>query len=562
MNFKYNSSRKNICLSLLTENFDEYIIKIDFKNDNEMHLNLIDFKYIPLVCYFLKDDLKCRLVNMICSDERVTGKGFTLRYVFSNVEENIFLIVFAKLEDRDNLRYPSIQSKIPSATYYEREIHDMFGLIPEGNFDTRSLVLHEQWPDNLFPLRKDFDLNTKVKSRLDGHYPFLKVEGEGVCEIPVGPVHAGIIEPGHFRFSIYGENIINLERRLYYTHKGIEKLAENMKIEEAVFLSERIAADETVANSMAYCQAIEKMASIQVSKKALQTRTLCAELERIWNHMGTIAGISTDVGFAYGAARANILKEKIMRLNEKISGSRFLFGINRIGGVKINISHDTLILINKEIEKVINDFELLVAVLQNTSSFMNRLINTGIIPRDTVVDLSGNGIIARSAGIDLDTRKDHPYAYYQSIYDESQKSNYKKIEYEVELNKRTGDVHSRFEIRVNEIKTSASIINQIIFDMKSGKDNGDGTGDKQVDVDISNNLKPYDDALGYAESHRGQTLHWVMVGKDTNHIFRYKIRTASFCNWPLMEIAVCNNIVPDFPLINKSFDLSYTGNDL
>lgn len=577
--------------SLIFEKFNGSIEKIYNKNYNELCILTSSPETSTKVIYFIYDNLKCRLVTMICTDERYienrldrkgeynnfkneidlmdkSHNGFSLRHVFSNEVEDIFFIVTSVLSDVDKPTYPSIVSHIPSAVYYEREISDMFGVIAQGNPDTRKLVLHEQWPVNLFPLRKDFDIKRRIKRRLNDHYEYLKVEGEGICEIPVGPVHAGIIEPGHFRFSVYGENIVNLETRLYYTHKGIEKLAETMTLSEALLLSERISGDESVANSMAYCQAIERMASIPIRKKAIQIRTICAELERTWNHLGTIAGMCTDAGFAYGSSRMNILKEKIMRINEKSSGSRLLFGINRIGGVKVDIKPVILHLILDEVTHIRQDFDNLVKSLQNTSSFMDRLKGTGIISNKDVLGLGANGVIARCAGVDVDTRKNHPYSYYRYLDLENIQGIIDKISYEVELNKRKGDALSRFEVRVIEIKHSIDIIQKTVTDILDNNAKNDN-----IDSDVNNDdilffdslrshLKPYDSALGYAESHRGQTMHWVMVGKDTNRIFRYKIRTASFCNWPLIELAVQNNIVPDFPLINKSFDLSYSGNDL
>ena len=577
--------------SLILEKFNGSIEKIHYKNYNELHILTSSPEASTEIIYFIYDKLKCRLVTMICTDERFVENrpdriveyehskhgidfmdkkydGYMIRHVFSNETEDIFFMVISIISNVDKPTYPSIVPRIPSAVYYEREICDMFGVFAQGNPDTRKLVLHEQWPDNLFPLRKDFDIKTKVKKDLNYHYKFLKVEGEGICEIPVGPVHAGIIEPGHFRFSIYGENIVNLETRLYYTHKGIEKLAETMTLDEALLLSERISGDESVANSMAYCQAIERMTSIPIPKKAMQIRTIYAELERVWNHLGTIAGICTDVGFAYGSSRMNILKEKIMRINEKISGSRLLFGINRIGGVKVDIKSANLNLILNELTRIRHDFDILIELLQKTSSFMDRLKGTGIISSKDVLELGANGVIARCAGVDVDTRRNHPYSYYPYIDLENIQGITDKISYEVELNKRKGDALSRFEVRVIEIKHSIDIIQKTatnILDKSAKGHNRDRNADNDDSLfidDLKNQLQPYDSALGYAESHRGQTIHWVMLGNDTNGIFRYKIRTASFCNWPLIELAVQNNIVPDFPLINKSFDLSYSGNDL
>jgi Ni,Fe-hydrogenase III large subunit len=428
----------------------------------------------------------------------------------------------------------------------------MFGLVPEGNPDTRPLVLHEQWPSGVHPLRKDFATGTKV-DRVNGSYQFTKVEGEGICEIPVGPVHAGIIEPGHFRFSVLGENIVNLETRLFYTHKGTEKLAEGVTLDQVLLLSERIAGDEAVANSTAYCQALEKIARAEVPRKALATRTACAELERIYNHLGTLAGMSTDVGFANGAARLNILKERMMQLNGQVTGSRLLFGINRVGGVGVDLENKAQAII-KTTNQVLEDFKRVISMLRNKSSVMDRLRNTGIISRQVAMDLGLVGVAARCAGIDIDTRRDHPYAAYDSVQlDLHHDTPQRMMEYEVEMQKRKGDALSRFEVRVEEVLNSASMINQVMTELHDGE---------LVASEVRDRLEPCSHALGCAESHRGQTVHWVMVGSDRDSLLRYKVRTASFVNWPAIEQAVLSDIVPDFPLVNKSLDLSYSGNDL
>jgi Ni,Fe-hydrogenase III large subunit/Ni,Fe-hydrogenase III component G len=533
----------------ILETFGDNISKIE-ENHNEIHFILKDVTDAPLICNYVYGNLGTKLVTIICTDELETKNDFVLRYVFGKENgEDVFIFITATVSQK-SLTFPSIAMQIPPAITYEREIRDMFGLTPIGNPDTRPLALHE-WPENIFPLRKEFDLKTKV-TRQEKQYSFLKVDGEGVCEIPVGPIHAGIIEPGHFRFSVIGENIINLETRLGYTHKGTEKLAEHMTIEDLVLLSERIAGDESVANSMALCQAIEKIAKVKIPKKAEQIRTICAEMERIYNHLGTLAGISTDAGFAYGASRLNILKERMMRLNEQVSGSRILFGVNAVGGVKIDLPNANKKLILSTIKNTGAEFEKITQFLRGKASFIDRLKNTGTISKKDAIDFGVVGIVARCVGIDVDTRKDHPYANYSSLkLDKHHDTSYQKMQYEVELQKRSGDALSRFMVRVEEIQNSIMIIQQTIDDLENND---------LLTCDVGQ-LEPYHHALGYSESHRGQTLHWVMAGEN-NSIYRYKVRTASFCNWKIIEQSVLNDIVADFPIVNKSLDLSYSGNDL
>ncbi|MDG6925995.1 MAG: NADH-quinone oxidoreductase subunit C [Nitrososphaerota archaeon] len=553
------------CRAAMLGRFSDRVDEIHHLNGNEVHVLLKRKEDIPDLCLYARDELKSKLSTMFCSDDRGPCGAFTLRYVFARAGgQDFFIVLTARIRadqglpgfplDR-SLSFPSIAFQFPSAALYEREIRDMFGLFPDGSPDKRPLVLHERWPEGIYPLRKEFDVTTKVDRTGGREYKFTKVEGEGVCEIPVGPVHAGIIEPGHFRFSVLGESIINLETRLFYVHRGVEKLGEKMNLDQVLLLSERIAGDEAVANSTAYCQALERAAGVTAPERALQTRVVCAEMERIYNHLGTLAGMSTDVGFAYGSARLNILKERMMQLNEQVTGSRLLFGTNRVGGVGVELDADKVRKVRSTLKRSLHDFELVISMLRNNSSVMDRLLNTGTIARRVAVELGLTGVAARCAGVDEDTRRDHPYAAYSSLRpDKHHDSPMHLTEHEVEMQMRRGDALARFEVRVEEVVDSAAMIDQAIENMPQ-------SGDLVVS-DLRERLEPHSHALGYAESHRGQTLHWVTIGDHPDSLSRYKVRTASFVNWPAIEQAVIKDIVPDFPLINKSLDLSYAGNDL
>jgi Ni,Fe-hydrogenase III large subunit/Ni,Fe-hydrogenase III component G len=543
---------------MLLERFGERLVSVRTMNWNEVHVDARSKEDIPELCLYVRDELKGKLATIICSDERRVNGSFVLRYAFDIGDgEDVFVIVTARVEggSPSPATFPSIALLLPAATLYEREIKDMFGLIPEGNPDGRPLTLHEHWPDDVFPLRKEFKLRTKVANVQNRDYRFLKVEGEGVSEIPVGPVHAGIIEPGHFRFSILGEIIVNLETRLFYAHRGVEKLAEDLRLDQVLLLSERISGDEAVANSSAYCQALEKVAEVSPPPRALQIRAVCAELERVYNHLGTLAGLSTDVGFAYGAARLNILKERMMRLNEEVAGSRLLFGVNRLGGVGIDLTSEKSRHVEGVIDTVLDDFNRIVKLLRNDSSVMDRLRGTGAIWPNDAAAMGLVGVAARSSGLDIDTRRDHPYGAYRSITIDPHLDTPRHIaQHEVEMATRRGDVLARFETRVEEVVNSANMIDEVLWNLDSGP---------ELLAPVPREaLKPFSHALGYAESHRGQTVHWVMAGEEPDTLFRYKVRTASFANWPAIETAVLNDIVADFPLVNKSLDLSYAGNDL
>ena len=545
--------------SMLLERFAGRLTSVRAMNWNEVHVDLQSKEDIPEICLYVRDELRGKLATIVCSDERRVNGAFVLRYAFDIGDgEDVFVVVTARVEQGSPASppvFPSMALLLPASALYEREIKDTFGLMPEGHPDLRSLTLHERWPEGVFPLRKDFGLRTKVANVQDRGYAFLKVEGEGVTEIPVGPVHAGIIEPGHFRFSVLGETIVNLETRLFYTHRGVEKLAEDLGLDQVLLLSERISGDEAVANSSAYCQAVEKLAGVTPSARALQIRAVCAELERIYNHIGTLAGLSTDVGFAYGAARLNILKERMMRLNEEVAGSRLLFGVNRVGGVGIDLPPEKSRLVKDTIDSVLDDFNRVVKLLKRDSSVMDRLRGTGAIGPNEAAEIGLVGVAARSSGLDVDTRRDHPYGAYGSITISPHYDTPRHItEHEVEMATRRGDVLSRFETRVEEVVNSVNMVAEVLWKLDSGL---------ELVVPVAREaLKPFSHALGYAESHRGQTIHWVMVGDAPDTVFRYKVRTASFANWPAIETAVLNDIVADFPLVNKSLDLSYAGNDL
>jgi len=540
----YSETMKKYVSEIIKFNSD-FRDKFEIRN-NELHLLLNNSSHLQEFCRFLKRNFDLRLLTIICCDERMLNQGFKIRHVFGSDRDDFFLFVVFTVNEKTPI-FPSIYDVFSSSITFENEVREMFGLIPQNNPIDKKLILHD-FPDEIFPLQRNFESSTEVKP-IAKKFEFTPITGEGICEIPVGPIHAGIIEPGHFRFTTIGEKIINLETRLGYTHKGVEKLAENMPIHDVVFLSERISGDESVANSIAFCQSIEKIAQMEIPYRAQQIRLLFAELERIYNHFGTLGGILTDIGFSYGASRFNILKENMMQLNERLSGSRILFGINQIGGVKTDISKKMLSDIHQTLDDEFENFEKILGRVKSNSSVMDRLRDTGNISRQMANDLGTVGISAKCIGIENDTRKTHPYGYYPFL-DLEQKTPKEVVEHQVELQKRVGDVLSRFMSRVDELRQSKEFI-KAVTELK----------EDDLHVHLDYELSPYSNSLGYAESHRGETLHWIMIGKN-NSILRYKVRTASRSNWPIIEQAVLNNIVPDFPVINKSFDFSYSGNDL
>lgn len=439
---------------------------------------------------------------------------------------------------KDGEEFPSITGSIHEASGYERKLKTFFGLVPVGHPSPRQYLLHENWPADKFPLRKDFDWKERPP-KANGEYEMQKVEGEGIYEIPVGPVHAGIIEPGHFRFSVAGEEIILLEAKLGYTHKGTEKLFETLPLEEKLRLSERVSGDTSFTHSMVFCQAIEDLADIKLSEKSGYLRVIFSELERLANHFNDIGFMMLDTGFSFGGSNGTRLREMIMHWNERLTGSRFLRGVNAFGGVMKDINPQDRKALLEDIKKMREDFTEVIKIAEGSSSVINRLQGTGKTDYQLAADHGAVGIAARAVGIERDARLEYPCAAYG------------KFKFDIALEKE-GDVQARFNVRVKEVYSSMDILEQALKNIPSG---GELAADKKI------KLRKNSFSIGIAEGWRGEIVYFVATDSEGN-ISRVDVRDPSFLNWPLVGHAGKGNVVPDFPLINKSFNLSYSGNDL
>lgn len=471
------------------------------------------------------------LTAMFANDERSIKGYFAIYCIFAG--GGTFKGLKGVLYPRESLSFSSLAPSFPNAAWYEREIHDLFGLVPVGHPDLRRLVLHENWPAGLYPLRKDWDEKMHVPVA-NVPYPMNSVQGEGIFEVPVGPIHAGIIEPGHFRFSQSGEQIINLDAKLFFTHRGIEKGVEGLSIQLALYQAERICGTCSVSHALSYAQAIETMANISIPQRAESIRGLAAELERLYNHIGDIGNLCAGLGFAVGMSHGSRLKELLMRLNETLTGNRFLRGLVIPGGVSMDITAIFCWEIQKTLDHLDDEFTDMMKMLTDNSAFLDRVNRTGIVTRHAALDLGAVGVAARASGIDIDMRRDHPYSIY------------KDVKFAVPV-RTSGDVAARLWIRADEVEQSIYIIRKII-DHMPGR-----LGELAVNIP---QIKAYSSGLGWSESPRGGNLHWLMMGEN-NTIYRYFVRSASYHNWPVVTVAAPDNIIPDFPLINKSFELCY-----
>ncbi len=475
------------------------------------------------------------LANMFCVQDFLKPRSFSLMYVFEKRSISDFLILVRTISAKDELK--SIAKTFPTAVYYEREITDGFGLKFDASFDERRLFLHEIYPKTFHPLLKSFK-NAKIEHNpietLKSDYEFKRVEGEGVFEIPVGPIHAGIIEPGHFRFSVIGENIFHLELRMFWKHRGVEKLAEEKPVENVVKIAEAISGDETVANAIGYCRAIENIGGVTVPKRGEYLRVIFSELERIYSLMGDLGGMVIDVAYPVGAMPFLKLREDVFRENAKLTGSRFMKGAICLGGVSKDVDSFNLVGLHSFLEKFVGELNGAVESVLPMDGIIDRFATTGIVKKEVVAPLNLSGPIARAAGEATDVRINHQYGAYDELKPRM-------------ILESGGDVMARFKLKVATILNSIELIQKAVKNIPQGHVN--------VAVKTKNGH-----AMSVVESARGQNIHWVCVKKGV--VNRYKVRTASFNNWIAVEHAIQGNIVPDFPLINKSMNLSYAGTDL
>jgi len=474
-------------------------------------------------------------VQLLCAtDTRHRSGDFTLTYVFTPPRGRPQLTALVAVPAGEP-RFPSLALRSFAASRFEREIHDLLGLVPVGHPDLRRLAVHQFWPDGYFPQRRDVAIRRDFADA-GQPFPFRRVEGAGLFEITVGPVHAGIIEPGHFRFTVEGETIVNLETRLGFVHKGTEKLFETLPFERTPALAECVSGDETVAHALAYCQALEGLAGADIPRRAASLRVILLELERLYNHVGDVGMIVNDTGFAFGHAHCFRLREEMLRLNARLTGHRLMRGAIVPGGVADTVNQSALDELPGTVDRLVAEFLDIAELSLDNSLVLERLQGTGRLTTATAREMQVVGLVARASGIDADLRRDAPFAAYD------------KVDVAVPTYE-TGDVWARTMVRIREAREAARLIARTM--------DGIPAGPARVE------LPPLreGDQTSAVESWRGPVWYWVMAG-GPEQVERVKIADPSFRNWPALEYAVLNNIVPDFPLCNKSFNLSYSGSDL
>jgi Ni,Fe-hydrogenase III large subunit/Ni,Fe-hydrogenase III component G len=505
---------------------------LHIRRGNELHIRIARDD-APRLAETLRADFEAELILMVANDRRADKGCFEIQHLFANDRANWFVHATHELPP-DDPTIASLATFYYPASRFEREINDMFGIEAVGHPDRRPLVRHAFWPETYFPLRKDAVPPERFED--DGTpFPFLPVGGEGVYEIPVGPVHAGIIEPGHFRFSVVGETVIDLKIRLYFTHKGTEKLFEGRSPAAGVELAERISGDSAIGHALAYCQALEALAGTEAPQRASYLRVILLEMERLYNHIADFGAIANDTGFPVAHAHCFRIRERLLRLNKRLTGNRLLRGGIVPGGVGHPLPPG--LDLAAELDAILADFTEIVDISLGNTMLMDRLEGAGQLTRQTAADHGALGYVARASGIDVDVRRDHPFAAYEALQ-------FRVPSFD------SGDVYARTMVRVAEVRESVNLIKQALPHSMSGP----------LAAPLGQ-LPAFEPAFGIVEGWRGAIIHWAMADRDGN-LYRVKVKDPSFANWPALSFAALKNIVPDFPLCNKSFNQSYSGNDL
>ena len=473
------------------------------------------------------------------------GDGFRLALVAAHEDPDAFRVVYLftagapdrRVElvlrtERDTPAVPSLAALSFPAGRFEREMRDLYGIVPLHHPLPRRLVRHQHWPRGWYPMRSDAGPPPPFGST-DEPYPFLSVKGPGVYEIPVGPVHAGLIEPGHFRFSVVGETILKLKARLWFTHKGIEKLAEGRTPGDALPLAERVSGDTTVGHTLAFCLAVEDAYDWAVPPQAGLLRAVLLELERLYNHVADLGALCNDVGYGILNAHALRVREQLLRLNADVTGHRLLRGAVMPGGAQVRT-----LPIPGQLAAVAADVAEIVELALANSVVRDRFTGTAVLGADQVRDIGALGYVARASGVDIDARRDHPF------HDATAQV--------AAVTGSDGDVLARFLVRAGEVQASVALLEQVLPGARPGTAYRDPPR-RLPGGQVS--------GVGLVEGWRGTLAHRVEIGSDGT-LARLKIVDPSFLTWPALPVALADTIVPDFPLTNKSFNLSYAGNDL
>lgn len=477
---------------------------------------------------------------MIGTDDRYFDGHYRLYYVMS-MEEGIedvwgkpWIIICTKIP-WDDPSFEATTPKVPAASWYEREVRDLLGLEPKGHPDPRRLVLPDDWPEGLYPLRKEFKFYERPP-REPKPYPFRPEEApEGIVQIPMSPIHALADEPSQFRLFVDGERIVDVDYRMYYVYRGIEKLAEErFTYNQVPFLAERICGICGYAHATAYCQAVEDALGIEVPERAEYIRTIMLEIERLHSHLLNLGIACHLAAFDWGFMELFRIREKVMKAAEILTGGRKTYGMNLVSGVRRDIPRDRAKKVLELLKEVRKEFKKALDVITSNSLFIRRAEGVGILSKKVARALSPVGPTVRGSGIPRDTRYDHPYAAYKYI----------KVKPVIEQG---GDVLSRCLVRAQEMFDSLDIVEHALDEMPRGP----------IINEENIELVDYAVGIGYVEAPRGEDVHFVITRRDSR-VYRWRIRASTYNNWPVLPYMSRGYSIADFPLIVGSLDPCYS----
>jgi Ni,Fe-hydrogenase III large subunit/Ni,Fe-hydrogenase III component G len=484
-----------------------------------------------------------RLALVAAHDDSVDG-SFRVVYLFTARPPDRRTALVLRADPTDP-RIPSLAGISFPASRFEREMRDLYGIEPLNHPQPRPLVHHPHWPNGCwYPMRRGAGPRPPLQASRP--FPFLTVAGDGVYEIPVGPVHAGLIEPGHFRFSVVGETILKLKARLWYVHKGIEKLAEGKGIGAALALAERISGDTAVGQALAFVLAVEDALGIGVSDEVARMRAALLELERRHNHVADLGALCNDVAFGIAHAHTQRIREGLLRMNKATTGHRLLRDGIVPGGASLRNVPDPA-----EIRRVVADLADIVRIALDHSVIRERFTGTGVLTRQQASDVGALGYVAKASGLPHDARVAHPFCDLGDA-----------LRVPVHT---AGDVLARFQVRAEEAQASADLLRHLLPTISAKRVGADLLAEPARIEDLraarlhAEGRRP--EGVGIVEGWRGTIVHRVEMDPEAV-LTRWKIVDPSFLTWPALPLALSDTIVPDFPLTNKSFNLSYAGNDL
>jgi Ni,Fe-hydrogenase III large subunit/Ni,Fe-hydrogenase III component G len=498
---------------------------------NELCVALTVERLAPAVA-LLQSARGARLVDLFGVDR---GDALELHSLFALDAEAVWVRLLVELS-ADRPSFPSLTTITPAAGWYEREVWSEVGARPEGHPGPPTLRLAPDWPAGVHPHRRGQAWTADVP-RGPSHEPELAEAPEGVVDYPLGPVRSGVLESGHYLIRTVGEEIVDLALRLFYKHRGVEQRAVGLGVLHLPLVAERISGTDAFAESLALCQALEALAGVEVPPRAHALRTLFAELERLYNHLGYQADLCQATGLVVGQAQFDMLKERVLRLNAVVTGHRYLFGLNVAGGLSRDLTPEGWQAIREATHAIQRELDILGPMLFASPSHLDRLEGTGVLRSEDARAYATVGPVARASGQARDARRDHPYAAYRDVaftipvYQE-------------------GDALARARVRLEEAQQSLRTVAQLMDRLPRGS----------VCAPIAA-LPAGRAGFGWAESARGETVHWVLTD-EAGLVRRYRARPASFANWQAFPLAVPgHNILTDFPVIEQSFGLSYAGND-